>query len=113
MLIVDRMLPELDGLSLVRTLRTTNNNTPVLFLSALGQVDAGQLGLRWSGGDDYLAKPYASSELLAQIKSARPPPARGFSSGAGTVLRYDDLVTDLLARRVSTAGARSTCNSAS
>ena len=67
-LVVDRMLPELDGLSLVRTLRATNNQTPVLFLSALGQVDDRVKGLR-SGGDDYLAKPYAFSELLARIES--------------------------------------------
>src|ERR671929_1802665 len=66
-LIVDRMLPELDGLSLVRTLRATNNQTPVLFLSALGQVDDRVKGLR-SGGDDYLAKPYAFSELLARVE---------------------------------------------
>ena len=67
-LIVDRMLPELDGLSLVKTLRATGNQTPVLFVSALGDVDERVKGLR-SGGDDYLAKPYAFSELLARLES--------------------------------------------
>ena len=67
-LIVDRMLPELDGLSLVRTLRATGTQTPVLFVSALGDVDERVKGLR-SGGDDYLAKPYAFSELLARLES--------------------------------------------
>ena len=102
-LIVDRMLPELDGLSLVRTLRATNNNTPVLFLSALGQVDDRVKGLR-SGGDDYLAKPYAFSELLARIESLGRRRQRPLSSGPETLLRYDDLVMDLLARRVERGG---------
>ena len=102
-LIVDRMLPELDGLSLVRTLRATNNNTPVLFLSALGQVDDRVKGLR-SGGDDYLAKPYAFSELLARIESLGRRRQGPLSSGPETVLRHDDLVMDLLARRVERGG---------
>jgi len=102
-LIVDRMLPELDGLSLVRTLRATNNNTPVLFLSALGQVDDRVKGLR-SGGDDYLAKPYAFSELLARIESLGRRRQGPLASGPETVLRYDDLVMDLLARRVDRGG---------
>ena len=102
-LIVDRMLPELDGLSLVRTLRATNNNTPVLFLSALGQVDDRVKGLR-SGGDDYLAKPYAFSELLARIESLGRRRHGPLASGPETVLRYDDLVMDLLARRVERGG---------
>ena len=102
-LIVDRMLPELDGLSLVRTLRATNDNTPVLFLSALGQVDDRVKGLR-SGGDDYLAKPYAFSELLARIESLGRRRQGPLSSGPETVLRYDDLVMDLLARRVERGG---------
>lgn len=103
-LVVDRMLPELDGLSLVKTLRATGNQTPVLFLSALGDVDERVKGLR-SGGDDYLAKPYVFSELLARLeslgrrKSGTAPP-----SGPETVLRYQDLVMDLLARRVERAG---------
>ena len=75
-LIVDRMLPELDGLSLVKTLRATGNQTPVLFVSALGEVDERVKGLR-SGGDDYLAKPYAFSELLARLESLAPAARRG------------------------------------
>ncbi len=102
-LIVDRMLPELDGLSLVRTLRATNNQTPVLFLSALGQVDDRVKGLR-SGGDDYLSKPYAFSELLARIKSLGRRRHGPMPTGPETVLRYDDLVMDLLGRRVERGG---------
>ena len=112
-LIVDRMLPELDGLSLVKTLRATGNQTPVLFVSALGEVDERVKGLR-SGGDDYLAKPYAFSELLARLESLAPAPPRALPTGPETVLRYDDLSMDLLARRVERGGqARSTCSRAS
>lgn len=68
LLIVDRMLPGLDGLSVVRTLRATGNRAPVLFLSALGEVDDRVKGLK-AGGDDYLVKPYAFSELLARIEA--------------------------------------------
>ena len=75
-LIVDRMLPELDGLSVVKTLRATGNQTPVLFVSALGDVDERVKGLR-SGGDDYLAKPYAFSELLARLESLAPAARHG------------------------------------
>ena len=66
-MIVDRMLPRLDGLSLLKQLRMQGNTTPALILSALGQVDDRVEGLR-SGGDDYLPKPYAFSELLARIE---------------------------------------------
>lgn len=65
-LVVDRMLPKRDGLSVVSELRSRGNETPVLILSALGQVDDRVTGLR-AGGDDYLAKPYAFSELLARV----------------------------------------------
>jgi two-component system, OmpR family, response regulator len=102
-LIVDRMLPELDGLSLVRTLRATGNQTPVLFVSALGDVDERVKGLR-SGGDDYLAKPYAFSELLARLESLVRRSATGATAGPETVLHYQDLSLDLLARRVTRAG---------
>lgn len=103
-LVVDRMLPELDGLSLVRTLRAASNRTPVLFLSALGQVDDRVKGLR-SGGDDYLAKPYAFSELLARVEAlSRRNPAGAVMTGPETVLRYDDLAMDLLGRRVERSG---------
>ena len=66
-LIVDRMLPKRDGLSMIRELRSEGDDTPVLILSALGQVDDRVKGLR-SGGDDYLTKPYAFSELLARVE---------------------------------------------
>lgn len=101
-LVVDRMLPGLDGLSVVKTLRATGNNTPVLFLSALGEVGDRVKGLR-TGGDDYLVKPYAFSELLARVETLA---RRGASPADApeTVLRYGDLVMDLLARRVERAG---------
>ena len=102
-LIVDRMLPELDGLSLVRTLRATGNQTPVLFVSALGDVDERVKGLR-SGGDDYLAKPYAFSELLARLESLVRRSSTGTAVVPETVLHYQDLSLDLLARRVVRAG---------
>ena len=66
-MIVDRMLPELDGLTIIKTLRGADNATPALILSALGEVDDRVKGLR-SGGDDYLVKPFAFSELLARIE---------------------------------------------
>ncbi|GBD41001.1 Transcriptional regulatory protein CusR [bacterium HR39] len=101
-LVVDRMLPGLDGLALVRTLRETGNATPVLFLSALGQVDDRVKGLR-AGGDDYLVKPYAFSELLARLEALVRRRAQA-GDGRETVLRYRDLEMDLLARRVTRAG---------
>ena len=66
--VVDRMLPKMDGLTLVGALRNQKNETPVLILSALGQVDDRVKGLR-AGGDDYLSKPYAFSELLARVET--------------------------------------------
>ena len=102
-LIVDRMLPGLDGLSIVKTLRATGNQTPVLFVSALGDVDERVKGLR-SGGDDYLSKPYAFSELLARLESLARRRVTGAPAGPETVLRYHDLTLDLLARRVARAG---------
>jgi two-component system OmpR family response regulator len=101
-LIVDRMLPKLDGLSLVRSLREQEVDTPVLFLSALGQVDDRVKGLR-AGGDDYLTKPYAFSELLARIEVL----ARRRASGPAreeTVYHVADLELDRLSRRVTRAG---------
>ncbi len=102
-LIIDRMLPELDGLSLVKTLRATGNQTPVLFVSALGDVDERVKGLR-SGGDDYLAKPYSFSELLARLETLSRRRGSTSPTGPETVLRYHDLTLDLLARRVARGG---------
>ena len=99
-LIVDRMLPKLDGLSVVRTLRAEGVSTPVLILSALGEVDDRVKGLR-AGGDDYLGKPYAYSELLARIEAlgrrARPEEQE-------TRYIVGDLVLDRLAHRVTRGG---------
>ncbi len=102
-LVVDRMLPGLDGLSLVKTLRATGNTTPVLFLSALGEVDDRVKGLR-AGGDDYLAKPYAFTELLARLEALVRRQVAPSTEARETVLRYRDLSMDLLTRRVERAG---------
>jgi two-component system OmpR family response regulator len=97
-LVVDRMLPRLDGLSLIRSLREQNDATPALILSALAQVDDRVKGLR-AGGDDYLPKPYAFSELLARVEvlSRR----RGAPASEPTTYRVGDLVLDRLAHRVT------------
>ncbi len=99
-LIVDRMLPRLDGLSLVKQLRAGGDRTPVLFLSALGDVDDRVKGLK-AGGDDYLTKPYAYTELVARIEAL----ARR-TSPEEQVTRYvvGDLVLDRLAHRVTRGG---------
>lgn len=102
-LVVDRMLPGLDGLALVRTLRATGNRTPVLFLSALGEVDDRVQGLR-AGGDDYLVKPYAFTELLARLEALARRRVALPTEARETVLRYRDLKMDLLSRKVERAG---------
>jgi two-component system, OmpR family, response regulator len=99
-LIVDRMLPGLDGLAIVRTLRAADNRTPVLILSALGEVDDRVQGLR-AGGDDYLVKPFAFSELHARLEALL---RRGSGETPETRLRVADLEMDLLAREVTRAG---------
>jgi two-component system, OmpR family, response regulator len=98
--VVDRMLPKLDGLEVVKRLRAADNATPVLFLSALGEVDDRVRGLK-AGGDDYLVKPYAFSELLARIEALgrRPVP-----DPVTTSLRVADLEVDLLRRQASRGG---------
>lgn len=102
-LIVDRMLPKLDGLSLIRSLREQEVATPVLILSALGQVDDRVKGLR-AGGDDYLPKPYAFSELLARAEVlARRRPSPG-GQAETTSYRIGDLELDRLSHRVTRAG---------
>jgi two-component system OmpR family response regulator len=99
--VVDRMLPKMDGLTLVGALRNQKNETPILILSALGQVDDRVKGLR-TGGDDYLAKPYAFSELLARVETL----ARRKPKGAPeeTVFRVADLTLDRLSHKVTRAG---------
>ena len=99
-LIVDRMLPRRDGLSIIESLRAEGDNTPALILSALGEVDDRVTGLR-AGGDDYLVKPYAFSELLARIEvMAR----RTAPSEAATTYQVGDLVLDRLSRKVERSG---------
>lgn len=93
--VLDRMLPALDGMTLLKTLRGAGNRVPVLLLTALGDVDHRVEGLR-AGADDYLVKPFAYSELSARLDSiARRGPAPG---GEPTRLRVGDLELDLLAR---------------
>jgi two-component system OmpR family response regulator len=99
-LIVDRMLPGLDGLNLVHHLRATGHATPVLFLSALGEVDDRVKGLR-AGGDDYLVKPYAFSELLARVENLA---RRRTTPPIKTRLAFADLELDLLSRKVTRGG---------
>ncbi|MBB4265428.1 winged helix-turn-helix domain-containing protein [Roseospira visakhapatnamensis] len=98
--VLDRMLPRLDGLAVVETLRKAGKQMPVLILSALGEVDARVQGLR-AGGDDYLAKPYAFSELLARLEALL---RRREGSSQQTRLHVADLDMDLLARTVTRAG---------
>ncbi len=100
-LIVDRMLPRLDGLSLISALREQKVETPVLILSALGQVDDRVKGLR-AGGDDYLPKPYAFSELLARVEALAR--RRSGPRGEETHYRVGDLELDRLAHKVTMAG---------
>lgn len=99
-MILDRMLPNTDGLTIVATVRAMGNATPVLILSALGEVDERVRGLR-AGGDDYLVKPFAISELLARVEAI----ARRASGIAETTrLRVADLEMNLLARSVQRGG---------
>ena len=99
-IIADRQLPHLDGLSIVTALRAKGDSTPVLILSALGTVDDRVRGLK-AGGDDYLTKPFAFAELLARIEALS---RRGAVAIEATRLKLADLELDLLARRVTRGG---------
>ena len=99
-LIVDRMLPKLDGLSVIQHVRANHLKTPVLILSALSDVDERVKGLR-AGGDDYLAKPYAFSELLARVEGLG---SRKLLDPKDAKLKAMDLELDLLTRTVSRSG---------
>jgi two-component system OmpR family response regulator len=102
-IILDRMLPGgIDGLRLLETLRAQDNITPVVFLSALGQVDDRVKGLK-AGGDDYLTKPFAFAELLARVEALT---RRGKSDGPTTRLLVGDLEMDLLSRGVKRGGQK-------
>jgi two-component system OmpR family response regulator len=99
-MVVDRMLPGMDGLNIVELLRKEGDTTPVLILSAMGGVDERVRGLR-AGGDDYLTKPYAFSELHARLEALL---RRERGAPADTRLRVGDLELDLMARTVARAG---------
>jgi two-component system, OmpR family, response regulator len=96
---VDRMLPSLDGISIIRRAREAGIFTPALIISALGELDERVRGLR-AGGDDYLVKPFASLELLARIEALA---RRSATVVKETVLRVGDLELDLISRKVSRA----------
>jgi two-component system, OmpR family, response regulator len=100
-MIIDRMLPELDGLAIVKSIRATGNSVPVLILSTLGEVDDRVQGLN-AGADDYLTKPFAFSELMARLEALRRRAAA--ATGNETVLHVGDLELDLLARAAKRAG---------
>lgn len=102
-IVLDRMLPELDGLKLLQTLRATGDGTPVLILSALGDVDERVRGLK-AGGDDYLAKPFALAELLARIEALTRRPVR--AEDAEGRLEVGSLILDPLGQIATRAGRR-------
>ncbi len=102
-IVLDRMLPGgIDGLRILEMLRSQNNTTPVLLLSALAQVEERVAGLK-AGGDDYLTKPFAFSELLARIEALS---RRGRTEAPTTKLVVGDLEMDLLSRSVKRAGQK-------
>ena len=98
--VVDRMMPRLDGIGMVETVRKDGDQTPVLFLSAMGEVDDRVAGLK-AGADDYLVKPYAFSELIARVEAL----ARRRETGSvATMLKVGDLEMNLIARTVHRGG---------
>lgn len=100
-MIIDRMLPRVDGLSIVKSVRAANIQTPILILSALGEVDDRVEGLK-AGADDYLSKPFAFSELDARLEALQRRSSAGLTMD--TVLRVGDLELDQLSRTASRAG---------
>ncbi len=105
-IVLDRMLPGMDGLAVLAALRAGGVTTPVVMLSALASLDDRVRGLR-AGSDDYLAKPFAFAELLARIEAVRRRGAMASSGDAPvTRLAFDDLEVELLARRVTRGGRR-------
>ncbi|MDB5464221.1 MAG: hypothetical protein JWP23_2610, partial [Phenylobacterium sp.] len=99
-MIVDRMMPKMNGVQLIETLRREGDQTPVLFLSALGEVGDRVAGLQ-AGGDDYLVKPYAFAELIARVEAL----ARRRETGSvQTLLRVGELEMDLIGRAVHRQG---------
>ncbi len=102
LVIVDRMLPGMDGLEIVRAMRRQGRQTPVLVLSALGEVDDRVAGLR-AGGDDYLVKPFSFTELLARLEALA---RRAHPGQSVPVLAVSDLRMDRLGREVTRCGQR-------
>ena len=101
-IVLDRMLPEVDGMTILRTIRASNIQTPVLLLTAMDGIDDRVEGLE-AGADDYLVKPFAFAELLARLNAlARRPPTQDMAMS----LRAADLEVDLLRRTVTRSGAR-------
>jgi two-component system OmpR family response regulator len=100
MLVLDRMMPGMDGLTVLKTLRAADRHTPVLFLTAMGDVDDRVEGLL-AGGDDYLVKPFHFSELVARVTSLARRPQQ---NAAATRLSVHDLELDLLERTATRAG---------
>lgn len=99
-IVADRMVPGLDGLSVIKSARAAGVKTPVIFLTSVGGVDDRVEGLE-AGGDDYLVKPFAFSELLARVHAlGRRPPSQEQKS----LLRVADLEMDLIKREVTRAG---------
>lgn len=103
LLILDRMVPGLDGLTVLKSLRASKNSTPALFLTALGEVDSRVEGFE-AGGDDYLTKPFAFAELSARVNALGRRRDGGEAQTETTVLRHADLTLDLLSRRCERQG---------
>ena len=99
-MIVDRMMPKMDGVTLGETLRRDGDQTPVLFLSALGEINDRVTGLK-AGGDDYLVKPYAFAELIARVEALS---RRRETGSVQTLLKVGDLEMDLIGRTVHRQG---------
>ena len=104
LLILDRMVPGLDGLAVLKSLRASKNTTPALFLTALGEVDARVEGFE-AGGDDYLTKPFAFAELSARVNALGRRRDNSLTDAVEiTTLRYGDLSLDLVARHCERQG---------
>ncbi|KRB48935.1 MAG: response regulator transcription factor [Pseudomonadota bacterium] len=99
-MIVDRMMPRMDGVTMIQTIRREGDQTPVLFLSALGEINDRVEGLK-AGGDDYLVKPYAFAELIARVEALS---RRRETGSVQTMLRVGELEMDLIGRAVHRQG---------
>jgi two-component system OmpR family response regulator len=104
-IVLDRMLPGMDGLTMLSTLRAGGITTPVVMLSALSSLDERVRGLR-AGSDDYLAKPFAFAELLARLEAVRRRSSAVSGDAPVTKLSYADLEVDLLTRKVTRSGRK-------